>query len=79
VNGPVPGLAISGRKSLTGLKAATARRSGRSLKIKTRANWSKRKVIWLHRKRIIVPCPIPFRDRDDNLIFLHEQRHDMPH
>src|SRR6516225_9944809 len=39
----------------------------------------KRKVIWLHRKRIIVHWPIPFRDRDEKLVILHDERHDVPH
>src|SRR6516164_4979132 len=55
-------------------------RSFRSSKIKTtRANWFKRNVIWLHRKRIIVHWPIPFGDRDDKLVILHDERHDVPH
>ena len=55
-------------------------RCGRRSKIKTtRANWAKREVIWLHRKRIIVQRSILVRDRDHKLVILHEQRHDMPH
>ena len=52
----------------------------RSSKIKTaRSNRSESKVIWLHRKGIIVHCSIPVSDRDDKLVILHEQRHDVPH
>jgi len=55
-------------------------RNCRSSKIKAaRSNRSESKVVWLHRKRVIVHCSIPVSDRDDKLVILNEQRHDVPH
>ena len=55
-------------------------RNGRSSKIKAaRSNGSESKVVWLHRKGIIVHYSIPVSDRDDKLLIFHEQRHDVPH
>src|SRR5262245_50834959 len=48
-------------------------RSSRLSKIKAaRSNRSKSKVVWLYRKRILVHCSIPIRDRGDKLVILHD-------
>jgi hypothetical protein len=44
-----------------------------------RSNRCERKVIWLRRKGVIMHCSIPFRDRDDKIVILQEQGHDVAH